>query len=323
MSMNEIDNTPDTDLDSFSAEFFGQNQQTEDVPVETPVEEEVVAVEETTPEEDTQIQETENDEPDESDPEPKEAPKKKTSYQERINELTAARREAERREIALQSELAEIKRMLAENNKPKQETPKVEDSRPAPDAINEDGTDKYPLGEFDPEYIADLTMYQANKLFAQKEAERAEQSARQQAEEQTKSLRTEWDNRIASAAERHEDYAEKSSQLISSLSHLDPVYSDQLATTLMSLNNGPDVLYYLANNPTEAFNIINSGPINAAISFGRIDSRFEVAQEQKEARPRVSKAPPPPVTNKGSAASLPISDDTDNLDAFEKKFFKR
>lgn len=318
MSMNETDNQEES-LDLFSAEFFGQSSPQEDVPIkeETPNIEEVAA-DEATPEEDTQNEET--DEEEEKEPAPE--PKKKSSYQDRINELTAARREAERREIALQNELAEIKNMLAKKDvtEVKVDAPK----EPTPDDLNEDGSEKYPLGEFDPKYTKDLAAFTANQIIAKHNAEMAELAAKQKAEEQAASLRNEWESKLTAAAEKYEDYTEKSAALIGSLSHLDPTYSEQLASVIMSLDNGPDVLYYLANNPTEAMNIINAGPVKAAIAFGKIDSRFEVAKEQKEqARPKISKAPTPPVVNKGATASIPIPDDTDDLDAFWAKFQKR
>lgn len=319
MSMNEIDNQEES-LDLFSAEFFGQSSPQEDVPVKEETSNiKEVAAEEATPEEDTHNEETDEEE---DDKEPTPEPKKKSSYQDRINELTAARREAERREIALQNELAEIKNMLAKKDVP--ETKVDAPKEPTPDDVNEDGTEKYPLGEFDPKYTKDLATFTANQIIAKHNAEMAALEEQRKVEQQTSALRAEWETKLTAATEKYDDYAEKSSALINSLSTLDPVYSEQLANAIMSLDNGPDVLYYLANNPTEAMNIVNAGPVKAAIAFGRIDSRFESAKEQKEqARPKISKAPTPPVTNKGASASIPIPDDTDDLDAFWQKFQKR
>ena len=89
----------------------------------------------------------------------------------------------------------------------------------------------------------------------------------------------------------------------------------------MSMDHGPDVLYYLAENVDEAKEIFESGPQKATIALGRIESRY--IQSESTKRPRVSKAPSPPPTNKGSAGgSKTVRPDTDDLDSFEKTFFK-
>ena len=316
MSMNEIDNTSNEDLDTFSAEFFGQSPAIEDAPTEEIVEQETEAVdaaEEATPEEDTH--------PEEEDQTEEEKPKgKKSSYQDRINELTAARREAERREVVLQKQLEEI---LAKLETPKET--KTESSIPDPEALNADGTEKYPLGEFDPNYISDRVKFEVNERMQQVESQRKAEAEAQKIAAQQETLRSSWNEKVEVASEKYEDFQQKGNELLSTIGNIDPSYSDYLANTIMSLDNGPDVLYYLANNPLEVQKIINSGATTAAIAFGRIDARFELSKEKKEeTRPRITKAPTPPASlNKGAAASIPISADTDNLDDFENMFFKK
>ena len=340
--MNEaVDNTPDTtpevDLDSFSDDFFGQkdsvpapasaeevdevDEDVSDAPLE-PAEEDDV---EENPEEEA-LDDPEDDEDEEdSTPEP---PKKKNRFQDRIDELTGARREAERKAQELEEKLNKVLEKL-EQNEPKPEpkardhpAPDGDNGRPNPYDKNEDGTDKYPLGEYDPNFTIDLTDWRLD----QREQEREQKLTQKQQEvkdaEVKQELAKHWEEKLAPAQERYPDFDEKGENLSPILEKLDPSYAQYIAATVMSMDNGPDVLYYLAENVDEAEAIFASGPQKATLALGRIESRF-VQGEGSPTKRRVSKAPTPPPTNKGSApAQARVKPDTDNLDAFEKEFFK-
>lgn len=311
------------DLDDFSKEFFGDDQEpnaSKEEPVKEDEQEESDAPTELedTPEEsdDDSDDDANEDEPENEEPE---APKPKNRFQERINELTAKAREAERR-------AEEIEQRLKEYEESKAPKPETNDSGPTPDDKNEDGTDKYPLGEFDPQYIRDLTKH---TLAEEQKAVRQEQEAekqRQKEEEVKQALSEEWQKKLAPAQERYPDFHEKGENLDAVFESVDPSYTQYLATTIMSMDFGPDVLYYLANNTDEAERIISMGPTKATIALGRLESKFAFADEEKQkARPKISKAPTPPERlNKGSAAAVvEVEDSTDDLDAFAKKFFKK
>lgn len=313
------------DLDSFSAEFFGQSQPKEDVPVEEVKEEADDNAQNT---EDTHVEESTDeldDIEDNDEPEPvKEEKPRRNKYQERINELVAKSHEAERNAAALQAKLDEVLTKLAPKQEPQIQAPVKVSVGPTPADTNEDGSEKYPLGEFDPEFIKDLTKHQFDQLIAERERVETENQQRAEAEKAQAELRVSWEGKLTPAQERYPDFAEKSQNLINSLGDLDPAYSQYLADTIMSLDHGPDVLYYLASNPTEAARIVRSGAQKALVAFGSIEARFSTAEDNKTARPVVSKAPQPPMQlNKGSApAMIEVPDDTDDLDAFANKFFK-
>lgn len=323
--MSNPNNTPvepvEIDLDDFSKEFFGDDHNEPEASEEK--NEEVEEQEESdAPNEDEDTPEESNDDSDdtpEDEEEAEEAPKPKNRFQERINELTAKAREAERR-------AEEIERRLKEYEESKAPQPETNDSGPTPDDKNEDGTDKYPLGEFDPQYIRDLTKH---TLAEEQKAVRQEQEAekqRQKEEEVKQALSEEWQKKLAPAQERYPDFHEKGENLDAVFESVDPSYTQYLATTIMSMDFGPDVLYYLANNTDEAERIISMGPTKATIALGRLESKFAFADEEKQkARPKISKAPTPPERlNKGSAAAVvEVEDSTDDLDAFAKKFFKK
>lgn len=335
MSTNENPVEPqEVDLDTFAADFFGQKK-ADPEPASSESDEDADAEESDAQEEDTQNSEDDtlaDEDDEEQDGEQAEEiahePKpKKNRFQERIDELTTARREAEREAAKLRADFEEVKKQLEKVNGKTDPTPKTsDDGRPKPDALNEDGSAKYELGEFDPQFQADLVTH----LFEQKQKE-METKAAEQAEEkaiqaQREALEAGWNEKLGPAQERYPDFMDKGQQLVDSFDGIDQAYGEYLTATLMSMEFGPDVLYYLANNPDEAKKIVNSGPTKATVALGRLEAKFADAElEKQKARPKVSKAPPPPShRNKGSAAAVvDVPDDTDDLDLFSQKLFAK
>jgi len=307
------------DLDVFSAQLFGQSE-AQPEPASSEETEEVVeesdATEEDTHDEADTLEDDEDDEDSEEAEEPK--PVKKSRAQERIEELNKKYRETER-------QLAELRSRLEE--KEKTPSPVKEEARVAPSStdLNEDGTDRYPLGEFDPAYMKDMLDYELDLRLKAFEAQTKAKSEEQEKKDGLAELQSNWNEKLGSAQERYPDLHEKGEELLESFSGLDQAYGEYLATTLMQMEFGPDVLYYLANNPDEAKTIVNSGALKATIALGRIESKFaDASAEKQKARPKVSQAPTPPPANRGSAVAVSeIPGDTDDLDAFENVFFPK
>jgi hypothetical protein len=258
-----------------------------------------------------------------TEPEQKE-PKPKSRFQERIDELTHKAREAERKEKELQAKLDEVLAKLDATNKEPQNAPTQKYEGPRPDEKDENGEDKYPLGEFDPEFIRALTRFELRReleIQAAKEAEAKEQARIQEAQQ---ALQQEWQQRVDKALEKYPDLPEKEEALATAFEGTDEKYGAYLAGVIMSMDYGPDVLYYLSNNLDEAKRIVNSGPARATIALGKLEARFALQEEEKsEAKKlRVSKAPEPPERlNKGNMVAKEVPDDTDDLDAFAAKLF--
>lgn len=333
--MSTEDNTPvdpmDTDLDTFSTEFFGQNE-AEPEPASSDVEKETEEsdanqeVEDTHADEDDDTLAPDND--DETEEAEEEAPKpKKNRFQERIDELTSKAREAERKAADLEAKFEEFKQSQKREPEPKEEAPVVKPTTgPTPTDVKEDGTEKYPLGEFDPQYIRDLTLHTLKEERAIEEAAAKERTAKAAIEKERAELETNWNEKLSPAKERYPDFDDKGQQLLSTFKKIDQAYGEYLASTLMAMDYGPDVLYYLGNNLDEAQKIVNLGPTKAAIALGRLESKFaDVEEEKQRARPKVSQAPVPPEhQNKGTSAAKPaIRGDEDDLDAFAAELFKK
>lgn len=323
--MSEIEVTHDTqienndDLDTFSTDFFGEKKV--DEPAAKPeVEQEVL---DDTDVEDTEAQKTDDEDVTEDTVLEEEPPKKKT-VQDRINEVVKQREEYKREADA---KIAELERKFEDFQKAR-EPAKIEQKvdEPQPDSLNEDGSAKYTLGEFDPNYIKDLTRFTLNTERAQAAIEDEKQRQAKVVNDQQVALHQSWTEKVNSSQEKYPDFNEKGQTLLDGFNNLDPNYAQYLSTVLMSMEYGPDVLYYLSNNKDEAVKIVNSGAQNATLALGRIEAKFIDVEAQKLlAKPKVSKAPPPPSVQSrgtgGGATSVPA--DTDDLDAFTKEFFRK
>lgn len=344
MSIDENTNveTPDVNLDDFATEFFGGNEVAPDSAKSEEVEETDEEVSDAPTNDDTQSEAPDEEEEadlgdddsateDTEEPEADDSPKK-TRFQKRIDELTAKSRESERQRDAdrasYEARIAALEAKLNQNtnteDKPTKATGPVE---PTPNDKNEDGEDKYPLGEFDPNYLKDITKFTIEQEYAQREAAKQQEAAEARRTAEKQELENSWTEKLTPARERYPDFNEKGAELIGTFDTIDEAYGEYLQSALMALDNGPDVLYYLANNLEEADRIVKSGPMRATAAFGRIDSMFtDQVETPQTPKRKVSKAPTPPPANKGSSVAKgnidPSSDGVD-LDALARELAKR
>lgn len=310
-------------LDEFTSTFFGEKPEVEPAAKQESEQEEVPA--QTEGEEDSAQTTDELTDEDEAAAEAElaNAPKK-SKVQERIDELVKQREDAKREAAA---QIVQLRKEFEEKLaalKPAQ--PTVKAAEPTPDSKNEDGSDKYPLGEFDPLYIRDLTRYTLEEERTQANIRAEEQRRANEQEAAAAALQSSWNEKLVTAKEKYPDLAEKGQQLLDGFADLNQDYAGYLATVLMSMDYGPDVLHYLSNNQDEARKIVNSGAQKATLALGRIEAKFAEVEAQKViAKPVVSKAPPPPpVQARGTAGGTKtIEPDTDDLDAFTDVFFAK
>lgn len=324
MTDTNIDTGSD-DLSQFEQEFYQKTPaKVEEEPVEQPTDE--------TPEDDDEQVEplaTEQEEPsaEEEDDDPKPKPKKK-SVQERFDEITAARREAEREVETLHRRIAELEAASKTNKETKPESSpavnvKIDSSEPNVDDTDEDGQLKYPLGEFDPNFVRDLTRYEFKKTQAEERARLEQEQAARQAEEARTALDKQWQEKVVEVEKTLPDIRQAGVVLDDAFKGMDPGYEEYLANTIKMLDNGPEVLYYLANNIDEAKAIANAGPVLATIALGKLEAQIASQKTPKPVK-KVTTAPEPPATRvRGTTGKFDVADDTDDLEAFERKFFQR
>lgn len=310
----------DTDnLDTFANDFFGEKTKAEPDAKPDEVEQDSDAE---TGEVDTKAQTDEPDPNEDPEAEFKEAPPKKKTVQDRIDELVKQREDIKRESAAeIDKVRKEFEAQLAAL-KPTASAPKS--NEPDPTDINDDGTLKYELGEFDPQYIRDLTKFTFAQERIQSEADASKLALQVRETEARQVLTTEWNGKVEAAKTEYPDFQEKATTLLDGFGGLSQDYASYLSTVLMQMDHGTDVLYYLSNNPEEATKIVNSGAQKATLALGRIEAKFyEAAQTKLAAKPKVSSAPtPPPMRTRGTnGAFISVAPDTDDLDAFENSFF--
>jgi hypothetical protein len=321
------------DLDAFSAELFGQSKAQEPA---SSKEEDEIDEQDSDAQIDTHEADTldnEDDDTDAEDGEPDkaadEAKPKKNRFQERIDEVVGKQRDAERKAEELERKLTEaLARLESKDDKTPAPAPKDAEAStgPKPTDMNEDGTEKYPLGEFDPGYIKDLMRHTLHEEQELRAAEAEKQKELAQKDEAVAELQKEWNAKLEPAKERYPDFQEKGEQMLTVFEGIDPAYGEYLTNTIMELEYGPDVFYYLANNVDEAKAIVDGGARKATAMLGRIEAQFVEAGEKKPVV-KVSTAPKPPEhLNRGSAMAKPAvrgDEDDIDLDDFAKELFKK
>lgn len=314
----QIDDTDN--LDAFSTEFFGEKKVPEEA-AKPDAEQDEVKVDENG---NTEAQTTDQEDDLDAEVPQEDTPPKKKTFQDRINELVKQREDEKR---ASDARIEQIRKEFEEqiaSLKPKQVENKS--AEPTPLDQNEDGTDKYPLGEYDPLFIRDLTRFTLESERTQAKIRDEQERQQREIETQQTTLVESWNEKLNPAKEKYPDLIEKGTELINGFNDLDPSYAQYLTNLLMSMDQGPDVLYYLANNRDEAVKIVNSGAQRATLALGRIEAKFvEAEQEKQKAKPKVSQAPPPAPQARGTGGGgrVSVEADTDNLDAFEKEFFRK
>jgi len=311
LTVENQDTIPD-DLDEFNALLEGRE-------TPTPGDDEPAIGDDETPEDEPEVDSDDNDDNEEVDnPEEDKTRlkigKPKLTAKERIEQLNAKYREAERR-------AEELERRLSEKAEPAPKTEEKTRQPPDPDAVDSNGDPIYPLGQYDPAYATALFDYTVEERLAEFEDKLRQRDEQKRLEEATNALDAEWGQRLNEAAERIPDLRESGQALEPIFNQVDEGYAEYLANTLKTLGNGPDVLYYLSKNLDEAAKIFTSSPVEATIALGRLDGML--AKPTKKEAKKVSEAPIPPPQTRGTSGRFSVAPDTDDLDAFEKEFYKK
>lgn len=202
---------------------------------------------------------------------------KKKSYQERINELTAKQREAERR-----AEAAERRaRDLEAGAKPKTEEPQA--AEPKADA------------EPTPEQFESFELWvKAHNKWAAREVAREELRAARAHDERSAADRAYRDAQTrveAKGTEKHADFVEKLTEFAQTGGKFNPFVSDVILTE----DNGHEIAYVLATEP-ETLQAIQSAPTlaKASLLMGKLLARLEAAESGPAPKaPAVTHAKPP------------------------------
>lgn len=329
----------DENLEDFEAKFYNKEEKTEE-PVED-TEDDTLATEEDTDapegdedpdtEEDSEDEGESDSDEDESEPEAKSKGKGKKSFQERINELTRKAREEERAKIAEQHEKQELLRRLesleaslTKDSKSQTVKENLPQGAPSPDAVGEDGEPIYPLGEFDPTFIRDLTKFTIEEERKSMKEEAAREAETQKIEAAKAELKNSWENKLTAVEEEIPEIREHITDLVGAFQNLEPSYGEYLAMTIMQSDVGPEIMEYLSQNIGEAQKIVGSGPTAATLAIGRLEAKLARTIESDTPNKKVSDAPAPPARMaKGRRQTGTVKPDTEDLSAFEREFYKK
>lgn len=252
------------------------------------------------------------------------APKPKKTAQERINELTRARREAERRAEALERELQATRTPPEPGQKPTEPAAKPNDSA-APDKSKAPNPDDFDYGEIDPKYIAALVDYQTTQRLNEYQQTQEQRQAEQRAAQEQAAAREKFEQQIKAGSTKHEDFVEK---VVVGAEKGAWLLSETMGKMLVESDVGDDIAYHLASNPEEAASVYRQAPMEQARYFGRLEAKFSAEQSaapgtppagNKAAPPRAPKAPAPVLPARGAGGNFQASASTDDFAAFERR----
>lgn len=232
-----------------------------------------------------------DDDAEEADDEDDSAEKPKKTAKSRINELTAARREAERQAEYWRNKAQEAQRA----------------AQPVGTQENEPDAATYDYGEADPKYIRDLTRFEAKKALDEERVNRAQADHNQALQGAME----------ATISRGRLNYADFDAKVIEGANSGSWDCSQDLALQIIDSEKGDDIAYYLASNPAEARRLSALPFRSLAREIGKLELTLEDAPVVK---PKVvSDVPPPPKrTAKGGGKIGGFDPETASFADFEK-----
>jgi hypothetical protein len=165
--------------------------------------------------------------------------KGKSRFQERIDDLTAARREAERRAAAAEARATQLMQQL----KP-----------PGPNASLEEQDD-----------------YRVEKAVVKARADELQHEARSAQEEATRKTFDTFTAKAEAVADRMPGLVDKFCAL--------PEVSQAMASFVAESDKGAEVAFHLAQNPNEATRIARLSPVHQGIELARLEGKLSVAPQ--------------------------------------------
>lgn len=226
--------------------------------------------------------------------------------QARINEVTRARREAERERDYWRERASGVGGDGSTSGVDLPERPESMDPRSrGPAGRDEREGDDLNLsnGDVDPaELLAHLRDAAREELMAEAAAYGEAHAAHEAA--------VVWEDRQASFASQRPDYVE-------AVMGAAWACSEVMADAIQDSDAGPALAYHLARNPDEASRIAALSPLGQVRALGRIEAGLA---EEAGLVLAVSHAPPPPPSVRGSGGRFRPAPDTDDFAAFDRAY---
>jgi len=277
---------------SANAEEFYANRLglAEEAPVEAVEEKSAEPTEEANDQSEQPTEETETKATEEKKQNPK--------LEKRFSELTKQREEA-RKEAAKERDAREaLEKRISELEGRAEPKPVEENVKPSPSQFN----DAFEYAEALAEWSAENALLNRDKA----EAERKEQEQRQ-------SVIKSWNERLETVKADLPDYDE----MIASAS--DITVNDAIRDAMLESEQGPRILYHLAENPELAEKLNTLSTVSALREIGKLEAKFEASETPKDAKTEAetkpsiarSKAPAPisPIKTSSAVADVGVGSD--------------
>ena len=210
-------------------------------------------------------------------------PSRRRSPQDRIDEVTRARREAERERDYWRQEAERAQYAF--------------EPEPA----------QFAHGEVDPDYLQALGVHTARAEFQRLSQERERLA-------QAHAVETSWNARQEAFASARPDYFEALAG--------DWPCSAPMADAIRTSEDGAHVAYHLARNPDQARRIAGLEPLAQIREIGRLEARLTKAAGSSSIR-AYSGAPSPAPFGRGGGGRFKIDPATSDFAAFEKQYGDR
>lgn len=225
---------------------------------------------------------------------PAEPPKKQSKgVQKRLDEITRLRYEAERR-----AEQERQERLYWQQKAMGETKPSVPANKPS--------VDQYQSYE---EYLEALSDWKVEQRLT---SERAERERRSREESQRTKAMT-YKERVEKARDKYEDYEQ-----IAHGQHWTP--SEAMTEAILESEMGPDIAYYLGNNPDEAARIARLSPASQHRELGKLEAKLSAPPQTKP-----TKAPPPiePAGSRAKAEKAPHEMSPQEFAEWRKKYINQ
>jgi signal recognition particle GTPase len=212
---------------------------------------------------------------------PSAPPKKDKGVGKRINELVREREEARR-----QAEHWREQALRATGTTPRQD--KTEVAQGKPESSEFESYDAY---------LDAVTEWKVEQRFKTERERFQKESSEREKQQRQREAFSNFEERANKAREKYEDF----DAVITSRF---PV-TEAMTEALLESDSGPEIIYYLGNNPQEAARIAKLSPYAAAREIGKLEAKLPELTKATSAAP----APITPVKPKSQASESPSESD--------------
>ncbi len=219
--------------------------------------------------------------------------------QRRLDRAVRQRHEAEARARVAEEELARL-RTASPQQSTARTIPPTDETAPT--------IDKFDNIE---DYVTAKAQWVARRQISEALAQNEQTVRAQRAQQEAQALNSSWQERVTAITAKYPDFEDV-------VGGSETPMTPAMGRAILESDVGPELVYWLAQNPAEAAKIAQLSPLRTVAALGRIEERLTAAPPPA---PKVSKAPPPiePVGSRAAVTKDPDAMSTDEWMAWRKK----